>query len=123
MLLTFEDLGEKQKINFTGMFNGPGYVVLLTVCIESSLAFQNKMPNPIRTRANGRPVYHIFAICFIDDVSGNVSKQWNKNYVVYMSNANLPREHLDKEYNVRFVGSSPHVNAIELAQGIRESFE
>ena len=26
-------------------------------------------------------------IIFMDDVSGNVSKQWNKHHVVYMSNA------------------------------------
>jgi len=81
------------------------------------------MPNPIRILAKGRPVYSIPVINFVDDVSGNVSKQWNKNYVCYMSNGSLPREHLDKESNVRFVAGSPTVSALELIQGIRESFE
>lgn len=81
------------------------------------------MPNPKRIKAKGRPFFFVYIIIFIDDVSGNVSKQWNKHYVCYMSNAMLPREHLDKEFNVHFVSSSPSVNALELAQGIRESFE
>lgn len=81
------------------------------------------MPHPLRIKAAKRPLYHLFAIIFIDDVSGNISKQWNKHYVCYISNANLPREELDREYNVRFASSSPHVNAMELAQGISESFK
>ena len=39
-----------------------------------------------------------------------------------MSNASLPREHVDKEFNVRFVGASPHLGPLELLQGMRESF-
>jgi hypothetical protein len=60
---------------------------------------------------------------FVDDVSGNVSKQWNKHFVSYSSNTSLPREYLDKERNIRFVSASPNVNPMELFQGIRESFE
>ncbi|KAL4075014.1 hypothetical protein V8B97DRAFT_2022606 [Scleroderma yunnanense] len=37
-------------------------------------------------------------IIFMDYVSGNVSKQWNKHYVVYMSNASVPCEMLEKEF-------------------------
>ncbi|GJJ06810.1 hypothetical protein Clacol_001006 [Clathrus columnatus] len=81
------------------------------------------MPNPKCLIAAGRPFYHIFAILFIDDVLGNVSKQWNKHYVCYLSNACLPCEHLDKEFNLCFVGSSPHITALELAQGVCESFK
>ncbi|GJJ13648.1 hypothetical protein Clacol_007904 [Clathrus columnatus] len=80
------------------------------------------MSNPKRIAAGGHPYYHVFTILFIDDVSGNVSKQWNKHYVCYLSNACLPHEQLDKEFNIWFVGSSPHINALELAQGIQESF-
>ncbi|KAL4075563.1 hypothetical protein J3A83DRAFT_4356838 [Scleroderma citrinum] len=36
-------------------------------------------------------------IIFMDDVLGNVSKQWNKHHVVYMSNASMPCEMLEKE--------------------------
>lgn len=81
------------------------------------------MPNPKRTVAAGRPYYTVLAMVFIDDVSGNVSKQWNKHHVCYMSNACLPREQLNEEFNVRFVGSSPHISPLELAQGVCDSFQ
>ncbi|KAG1907831.1 uncharacterized protein F5891DRAFT_1124653 [Suillus fuscotomentosus] len=45
-------------------------------------------------------VYAVPLIIFMDDVSGNVSKQWNKHHAIYMSNANLPREMLEKEFFV-----------------------
>ncbi|KAG1824629.1 uncharacterized protein BJ212DRAFT_1444390 [Suillus subaureus] len=37
-------------------------------------------------------------IIFMDDVLGNVLKQWNKHHAIYMSNANLLREMLEKEF-------------------------
>ncbi|GJJ13680.1 hypothetical protein Clacol_007936 [Clathrus columnatus] len=80
------------------------------------------MPNPKRKLADGRPVYSIPAILFIDDVSANTSKQWNKNYVVYMSNATLPHQDLEKQYNVHFIAASPNVAPLELLQGVCESF-
>ncbi|KAG1723623.1 hypothetical protein EDB19DRAFT_1898050 [Suillus lakei] len=40
-------------------------------------------------------VYTVPLIIFMDDVSGNISKQWNKHHTIYMSNASLPREMLD----------------------------
>jgi hypothetical protein len=58
------------------------------------------MPNPWREKAGGRMVYSVPTIIFMDDVSGNISKQWNKHYVVYLSNANLPREMLEKEFYI-----------------------
>ncbi|KAI0366958.1 hypothetical protein BV20DRAFT_1038073 [Pilatotrama ljubarskyi] len=56
------------------------------------------MPNPMREKAKGRMVLAVPLIIFMDNVSGNVSKQWNKHHVIYMSNANLPREMLEKEF-------------------------
>lgn len=91
--------------------------------LECSADFAKYMPNPKRIKAKGCPFFFVYIIIFINDVSGNVSKQWNKHYVCYMSNAMLPREHIDKELNVHFVSSSPSVNTLELVQGIRESFE
>ncbi|KAG2129942.1 hypothetical protein DEU56DRAFT_872405 [Suillus clintonianus] len=66
-------------------------------------------------------VYSVPLIIFMDDVSGNVSKQWNKHHAIYMSNANLPREMLEKEFCVRFVTSSPHAAPMELMHAMRES--
>ncbi|KAI0703850.1 hypothetical protein BC835DRAFT_1262612, partial [Cytidiella melzeri] len=82
-----------------------------------------KMPNPIRQLAKGRMCYAVPVIVFIDDVSGNVSKQWNKHHVVYASNANLPREMIEKEFSVKFVSSSPHASPIELAKAVCDSIK
>ncbi|KAI0631688.1 hypothetical protein C8Q77DRAFT_1060980 [Trametes polyzona] len=66
-------------------------------------------------------VYAVPLIIFMDDVSGNVSKQWNKHHVIYMSNANLPREMLEKEFCIRFVTSSPHAAPMELMAAMKDS--
>ncbi len=79
------------------------------------------MPHPFRNKAQGRMVYSVPTLVFMDDVSGNISKQWNKHHVVYMSNGNMPREMIDKEFCVRFVSSSPHATPMELAEAMRES--
>ncbi|KAG1892235.1 hypothetical protein F4604DRAFT_1875644 [Suillus subluteus] len=65
-------------------------------------------------------VYAVPLIIFMDDVSGNVSKQWNKHHAIYMSNANLPHEMLEKFF-VRFVTSSPHAAPMELMRAMKES--
>ncbi|KAI0681707.1 hypothetical protein BC835DRAFT_1205883, partial [Cytidiella melzeri] len=70
---------------------------------------------------SGMMCYAVPVIVFIDDVSGNVSKQWNKHHVVYASNANLPREMIEKEFSVKFVSSSPHASPIELAKAVCDS--
>ncbi|KAH9894129.1 hypothetical protein C8Q73DRAFT_826736 [Cubamyces lactineus] len=90
---------------------------------DSANVYASKMPNPWRAKAQGRMVYGVPLIIFMDDVSGNVSKQWNKHHVIYMSNANLPREMLEKEFCVRFVTSSPHASPMELMAAMRESIQ
>ncbi|KAI6006654.1 hypothetical protein F5J12DRAFT_939383 [Pisolithus orientalis] len=70
---------------------------------------------------SGWMVYAIPLIIFMDDVSGNISKQWNTHYVIYMSNANLPCEILDQEFCVWFVTSSPHASPMELMHGMKQS--
>lgn len=81
------------------------------------------MPHPLRKEAGDRPVYAIPVIIFLDDVSGNVSKQWNKHFACYMSNGAMLRENLEQEFNVRFVATSPHATPLEIMQGIRQSME
>ncbi|KAG1726440.1 uncharacterized protein EDB91DRAFT_1254343 [Suillus paluster] len=65
-------------------------------------------------KAQGRMVYMVPLIIFMDDVSRNILKQWNNHHAIYMLNANLPREMLEKEFFVRFVTSSPHAAPMEL---------
>ena len=102
--------------------NAPCCLILIAVLTQaSSQHFQAKMPHPFRERANGRMVYSVPLIIFMDDVSGNISKQWNKHHAIYMLNANLPREMLEKEFCVRFVTSSLHASPMELMRAMKES--
>ena len=68
-------------------------------------------------------VYTIPLIIFMDDISGNISKQWNKHHIIYMSNALLPREMIEQEFTIQFVSGSPHASPMDLMQGIKDSIE
>ncbi|KAJ7112256.1 hypothetical protein C8R44DRAFT_833171 [Mycena epipterygia] len=81
------------------------------------------MPHPLREKAGSRMVYSIPLAVFIDDVSGNKSKQWNKHFSCYMSNGALPRTKLENEFHVRFVATSPFASPLEIMQGVRASIE
>ncbi|KAF8871236.1 hypothetical protein BD779DRAFT_1478341 [Infundibulicybe gibba] len=87
----------------------------------SSEKWATKMPHPMRQKAQGRRVISVPLIVFMDDVSGNISKQWNKHHAIYMSNGNLPREMIEKEFCVRFVTSSPHASPMELMTAMKDS--
>ncbi|KIK80517.1 hypothetical protein PAXRUDRAFT_15749 [Paxillus rubicundulus Ve08.2h10] len=88
---------------------------------ESSAHFAKIEANPLRAKPQGHMVHAVPLIVFMDDVSGNVSKQWNKHHTIYMSNVNLPREMLEKEFCIRFVTGSPHVTPMELMQAMKDS--
>ncbi|EJD38038.1 hypothetical protein AURDEDRAFT_72549, partial [Auricularia subglabra TFB-10046 SS5] len=72
-----------------------------------------KMPNPLRAVANGRPLYSVFIHSWADDVSGNVSKQYNKHMNMYVVNASLPASLLQQEFFITFVSTSQHASAAE----------
>lgn len=81
------------------------------------------MPNPLRAKAKGRMVYGVPLLIFMDDVSGNSTKQWNKHFVVYMSNGALPREMLDQDFNIQFVSTSAEATPMEMMSAVKESIE
>jgi hypothetical protein len=97
------------------------FVPGLTVSIACSTSFQTHMPHRLRAIAGHRMVYSVPLIIFMDDVSANVSKQWNKHHAIYMSNANLPRQMLEKEFCIRFVTSSPDAPPMELMRVMKDS--
>lgn len=88
---------------------------------ELSAPFLKHIPNPLCTKSGGQLVLTIPLIIFMDDVSANVSKRWNKHHVIYMSNAAMLREMLEKEFCVRFVSSLPHATPLELMEGFQDS--
>ncbi|KAM6489231.1 hypothetical protein JOM56_015401, partial [Amanita muscaria] len=79
------------------------------------------MPNLLREKAKDRMVYSVPLIIFLDDVSGNISKQWNKHHVVYLSNGLLHRQMLEKQFCVRFHSASPHATPIEFMHALRDN--
>ena len=79
------------------------------------------MPNCLCAKAKGHMVYSVPLIIFLDDVSGNISKQWNKHHVVYLSNALLPCQMLEKQFCVHFYSMSPHASPIEFMHALRDN--
>lgn len=76
------------------------------------------MPNPWRARAKGRPVYCVQLRLWQDDVSGNVSKQWNKHWMYCMTQAGIPRRLLAQEYFTHYISCSPEASVLEQASAI-----
>lgn len=121
---TFPELERVETISFAGKI----YKTLQIRCAnvqhkEGSQSFAKEMPNKGRETAGDRMELAVPILFFEDDVSGNESKQWNKHFVVYGQNGNLPREMLEKEISIRFFTGSPHATSAELMQGIRECLE
>jgi hypothetical protein len=79
-------------------------------------------PHPLREVAGDRPVYSIPYLVFVDDVSGNISKQWNKHWCCYISNACLPREEINKRFNIRFMCTTQHASPLKMLDGIKAEF-
>ena len=105
---SYEDIAFRQSELACGLTRSSGKYVTLD-------------PSPWHKKSGGRMVYTVPLIVFMDNVSGNISKQWNKHFVIYMSNANLPREMLDQEFNVHFVTSFPHTSPMELMHAMKSS--
>ncbi|TFK31456.1 hypothetical protein BDQ12DRAFT_701562 [Crucibulum laeve] len=96
----FRDL---QSVGYNFEFTDPN-----NIC-----SWKDFMPNPIRKVAKDRPVFCLRFMAWCDDVSGNVSKQYNAHMNMYITNANLPHQNLSQEYFVRFCSTSPHTTSLE----------
>ncbi|KAJ7890150.1 hypothetical protein B0H14DRAFT_3126792 [Mycena olivaceomarginata] len=85
---------------------------------SSNIKFTNyspnyPMPHPLREKAQGRPMFRMRIMPWSDDVSGNVSKQYNAHTNMYVTNLNLPHQKLQQEYFVRFASTSPYASSSE----------
>lgn len=103
-------------------------LVLAVVYIQQSSCdkdvdtdIQAKMPNPWREKAKGKPVYCIQLRIWQDDVSGNVSKQWNKHWMYCMTLAGIPKKLLAQEYFTHYISCSPHASVLEQASALNEA--
>lgn len=97
--------------------------LLIIRALASSQTYVAQMPHPLRALAGDRMMYSVPINVFLDDVSGNISKQWNKHFSCYISNGLLPREKLMEEFHVRFVATSPTATPLEIMQGVQSFIE
>ncbi|KAI4293785.1 hypothetical protein K525DRAFT_274887 [Schizophyllum commune Loenen D] len=81
------------------------------------------MPNPLRELAPDCDIYVVMVPLWVDDVSGNRSKQYNKHINMYMANSNLPSRLLQQEFFVRFVSTSPHAGSPEQFAAVRDQIK
>lgn len=85
---------------------------------EHSKSFESGMPNPFRAIADGMEIEGMPIILNEDDMSGNISNQWNLHYTVLVSFAGLPCERLEQMMNINFFSTSPHASALELIKAV-----
>ncbi|KAJ8503094.1 hypothetical protein ONZ45_g11160 [Pleurotus djamor] len=90
--------------------------------IASQQLQQREILNPLRKKSK-LPMFRIRVMPWCDDVSGNVSKQYNPHTNAYIQNVNIPHKKLSQEYYVRFVATSPHASASEIVSGFSEDFD
>ncbi|KAH9815246.1 hypothetical protein DFH28DRAFT_893321, partial [Melampsora americana] len=74
--------------------------------------------NPWRKKAGGKQICHIPLVLYCDDLSGNISKRWNKHIAFYFTLAGLPPKLSNQEYNCHFLTTSNTAGALELADPI-----
>ncbi|KAE8236091.1 hypothetical protein A4X06_0g9662, partial [Tilletia controversa] len=65
--------------------------------------------NAERIRCNGKRLFSVPLVVFIDDLSGARSKRWNKHEAIYLSNTTLDRSVLDLDSNIKLVSISKNV--------------
>ncbi|THU81202.1 hypothetical protein K435DRAFT_565165, partial [Dendrothele bispora CBS 962.96] len=84
---------------------------------------QYTVVNPLREISKGRPMFRLRVIPWSDDVSGNVSKQYNAHTNVYITNAHLPHRMLAQEFFIRYCSTSQVASSSEQFVALCENFK
>ncbi|KAH9818447.1 hypothetical protein DFH28DRAFT_1152318 [Melampsora americana] len=71
-----------------------------------------------RRKSGGKIIRHIPLVLYCDDLSGNISKKWNKHMAFYFTLAGLPPKLSNQEYNCHFLTTSNTAGALELADPV-----
>ncbi|KAA1125883.1 hypothetical protein PGTUg99_014867 [Puccinia graminis f. sp. tritici] len=80
----------------------------------------HNLPNPWRTKAQGKVIRHMPINLYADDTSGNVSKKWNRHISFYFTLAGLPPKLSNMQYNCHFLSTSNEAGVLELGEQIVE---
>ncbi|EIN05335.1 hypothetical protein PUNSTDRAFT_36762, partial [Punctularia strigosozonata HHB-11173 SS5] len=103
--------------------NYPDLIALHGEIAFTAPAWAHTMPNAIRKIANNCPAFTLLAMVWSDDVSGNVSKQYNPHTNVYLANASLPHTKLSQEYFIHFCSTSPHASSSEQLDAMQQQID
>ncbi|KAE8248051.1 hypothetical protein A4X06_0g3997 [Tilletia controversa] len=88
--------------------------------------YQNKqlpLLNRLRKVAQGRPVYNVPMFAFLDDMSGAVSKRWNKHNVCVVQNAALDLDTMKLDASLKLFTASNDATPQEICQALTQEFE
>ncbi|KAL1714355.1 hypothetical protein EV715DRAFT_209819 [Schizophyllum commune] len=79
--------------------------------------------NPWRAKSRGHRVLSFMMWLYCDDVSGNVSKKWNKHNSFLFTAAGLPRAEVHKESSIHFICTSNIATPLEMLDGVVDQLE
>ncbi|KAE8218680.1 hypothetical protein CF319_g7489 [Tilletia indica] len=69
--------------------------------------------NPLKVQAAGKKAISVPVALFVDDLSGNTSKRWNKHEAIYLSNLCLDRSSLDLDAHTHVISVSAKISATD----------
>ncbi|KAK7433873.1 hypothetical protein VKT23_020498 [Stygiomarasmius scandens] len=104
-------------------------ILEIKAAYQGGLTFSDFSPcryttvNSLREIANGRPMFRLRVIPWSDDVSGNVSKQYNAHTNVYVTNAHIPHQLLAQEFFIRYCSTSQAASSSEQFVALCEDFK
>ncbi|EPQ52923.1 hypothetical protein GLOTRDRAFT_46299 [Gloeophyllum trabeum ATCC 11539] len=123
--LDLTESGEGLKFHFPGMspVHRRDRCCFWYETAETAPSWANEMPHPVRKIAKGRSAFTLFITPWSDDVSGNVSKQFNPHVNTYLANSTLPHQKLAQEFFVRFCSTSQHASSSEQLDALSEKMK
>ncbi|KAG9088267.1 hypothetical protein FS749_002316 [Ceratobasidium sp. UAMH 11750] len=82
--------------------------------------YQNQMPNPLRTLADGNEMMSCFIKPWCDDASGGRTKQYQAHNNIYIAHTNIPGELLNQEFFIRFASTATHASSTEQFAALKQ---
>jgi hypothetical protein len=125
LLLTYEELrASNVELRFTGEIGAFSRLNTRSWVRAEDCAYRiPTMPNPLRALAGGEELYVLWLNVWIDDVSANQSKMWNKHMNLFSTDANLPGKLLQQGYFIRPLSTSAHASSAEQISAVLDAMK